>query len=398
MDLSKPDADLVASVAAAVSVPKEAPADSFVLHAPLELLARATLLPLVDAAGRDAACDRLVDLKTNYEAKGDPVTPAMRSDLSLADAAESLVTAIGSGDLDAVDVHAARIGEIASAAQLRELLAPPTAAMLSAAAHSSILFYLLPRVAATGAVDGGLVRGPARELARYPDWRLTWFEDDDLPTDAVTSLRDALLDVPMLGVPGSDFIFPIMNQAEEAGLPPKLLAGVDRGDVAGARRDVSRVAAWSMLQDNADSAPYGWTHCLTLPQAVLGVASSAEDGPGLDPSIGIAIAATDVIGFRSALGTCDIDPTYEPEPPATRDIGEAIADGPHVAAAVAWHTPQADRARLVAELVTRASAHNDAHYVKYTLACLDASADDPAAGPLYLAAAAYLAAWWAALN
>ena len=45
-----------------------------------------------------------------------------------------------------------------------------------------------------------------------------------------------------------------------------------------------------------------------------------------------------------------------------------------------------------------ASAHHDAHYVKYTLACLDASADDPDAGNLYVAAAAYLAAWWAALD
>ena len=47
------------------------------------------------------------------------------------------------------------------------------------------------------------------------------------------SLADALLDVPMLGVPGSDFIFPIMHQAEESGLATKLLSAfvTEPGDV-----------------------------------------------------------------------------------------------------------------------------------------------------------------------
>jgi hypothetical protein len=38
-----------------------------------------------------------------------------------------------------------------------------------------------------------------------PQWRLTWFEDPDEPI-AGTPLADALLDVPALGLPGSDFI------------------------------------------------------------------------------------------------------------------------------------------------------------------------------------------------
>jgi hypothetical protein len=62
--------------------------------------------------------------------------------------------------------------------------------------------------------------------------------------------------------------------------------------------------------------------------------------------------------------------------------------------AAAWHATADDRPRLVEALATRASLHHDAHLVKYTLACLDASRADPAAGPLYVAAAAYLSAWW----
>ena len=42
-----PDAALVGYVADRVREPREQPADSFVLHAPLELLARTALLPWV---------------------------------------------------------------------------------------------------------------------------------------------------------------------------------------------------------------------------------------------------------------------------------------------------------------------------------------------------------------
>jgi hypothetical protein len=50
----------------------------------------------------------------------------------------------------------------------------------------------------------------------------------------------------------------------------------------------------------------------------------------------------------------------------------------------------------ITELATTASLHHDAHFVKYTLAAIDATRDDPAARALYLDAADRLAAWWAA--
>jgi hypothetical protein len=45
-------------------------------------------------------------------------------------------------------------------------------------------------------------------------------------------------------------------------------------------------------------------------------------------------------------------------------------------------------------LVERAAIHADAHLVKYTTACLLAADRDPQEASLYLAAAAYLGAWW----
>src|SRR5215213_9533884 len=333
------DRRLAAEVAEVVAVPKEAPADSFILHAPLELLARVGLLPFVRPEARDAARRRMVWLAASYAAAGRPVerTPPAE-DLAIGDAADRLVAALAAGDLDDVDRYAAALGRRATPDQLRGLLAEPVAASLAAAAHGSILLYLLAQVAPRGEVTGAVLRGPARELARMPQWRLHWFEDPDEPI-AATPMADALLDVPALGLPGSAFIHPIMNQAEESGVATKLLSGVigHRPDAVAARRDLARVAAWSMLEEPPDHAPYGWSHCLTMPQAVLGLA-----GRGASERTAVAVAATHVVGFRAALGAVTIHGNWRPPAPATTDLVEAIGAGPLEAAASAWHAAEGD--------------------------------------------------------
>ena len=385
------DRTLIAEVGELLAVPKSAPADSFVLHAPLELLARAGLLSYVHPSSRPAARDRIRGLAAEYEAAGDPVEPPTPIDVeSVADGAARLVAALAAGDLDDVDRLAQWIGEHVTAVELRELLAQPVAASLAAAAHASILLYLLPRVALAGDVPITIVRGPARELARHPDWQLRWFED---PTDEVAmpaTLETALLEVPMLGLPGNNFIFPIMNQAEESGIAAKLLAGVIDGDPEQAGRDLARIAALSMIQESPDQAPYGWSHCLTMPQAVIALA-----GHGSNPRTAVAVASTHVVGFRAALGERVLDADYEPERTSTTDLAEAIEAGQATAAAMVWHAPEPELDGIVTELATRAALHHDAHLVKYTLACFDAADSDPSRRRLYLAAAASLSAWWA---
>ena len=384
------DRRLLGAVGEVVSVPKLAPATSFVLHAPLELLARAGLLDRVKPIARGEARRRVVGLAAQYQAAGEPVhAPRPYRAESVGDAAGALVGAIEGGDLGEVDRLASGLGQVATPRELAGFLAGPLAASLAAAAHSSILLYLLLRFAAAGEVPCTLVRGPARELARNPSWRLRWFEDPSEPS-AGGPLSQVLLDVPVLGVPGSDFIFPIMNQAEESGIARRLLAGIVSGpfDVAIARAQLSRVAAWSMLSEPPDHAPYGWSHCLTMPQAVMGLA-----GLGADPSVALAVAATHVVGFRAAMGRERLVGGFAPEHPGSDDLAGAIADGPDAAAAVAWHHRDLDL--VEAELATRASLHHDAHLVKYTLACFDAAQADAAERRLYLAAAASLSGWWA---
>ena len=388
------DDELVAAAGRVLAPPRAAPANSFVLHAPLELLARAALLPLVAPAAREGARARIVGLAAGYEAAGDPVDPpAAIAGRALDALARDLVAAIGAGDLDTVDAVGARFGALAEPADLQRCLGDALAPALAAAGHAPILLNLFPRVDLARVTTRAVLRGPAREIARNSDWRIRWHESAELGADG-PPLLDALLAVPQLGLPGSDFIFPVMHQVESAGVPDALFSGVVNGpiDVVAARRTVARVAAWSMLQEPDQYAPYGWTHCLTMPQAVMGIA-----GAGVEPRTAVAVAATFVAGFRAALGTVALDPAWQPEPFAAGTLTDALADGPDTAAAMVWHAPDDALASITTELVSRAALHHDAHLVKYTLACLHAAQDDSDARRLFLAAAASLSAFWARL-
>ncbi len=147
-----------------------------------------------------------------------------------------------------------------------------------------------------------------------------------------------------------------------------------------------------MLQEPGDFAPYGWSHCLTLPQAALAVARWSSD-----PTAALAIAATYVVGFRAALARNGLDPAWAP-PETTRDLSTALEQEPNEAAAAVWHAAGREIPEITRTLATRAAVHHDAHLVKYTLACLDAAAWDRNSAHVYLAAAASLHGWWTAVD
>jgi hypothetical protein len=388
------DAQLTDAVAAQLTPPKADGVDSFTLHAPLELLARTALLPMVEPCARDAARDRLARLGEAYVAAGESVPePAPRAYDDHDTAVAHLLAAIAAGDLDDADAGAAWLAEWATADELARLLADDVIPRLSAAGHGSILLYLLPRVAPRSRAAARPLRGLVRELARFPDWGLTWHLDRDDEPGPGRDLVEALRAPRSPGDAGSDFIFPTMALVERSGLAREALDGPTRGiGVAQAGRDLLRVAAASMIQDDPAAAPYGWSHCLTMPQAVLGLARTGA----AEPTAAIAVAATFVLGFRSTQGTTAIDLHTVPE-----RVGDPLAalDGsPAEAAAGAWHAATDERPALVARLASRAAAHEDAHLAKHTLACFDAARDDPAATRLHLAAAAHLNAWWRELD
>jgi hypothetical protein len=390
------DAALVGSVADAISVPRTDPADSFVLHSALELCARSALLPFVHGTHRADARQRIAEVAEQFLAFGDAISaPREMPFTSLAAAAEFLDQSIDHGDLDDVDACAYWLGRAAPANELAPLLADSIVPRLGAAAHAPIYLSLFPRVAPRGEATGELLRGLCRELARNPSWRIAWISEraarPQVPPASSEQLFAALEAAPMLGRPASAFIHPLMSRVDTAHCAALILDPVTSGgDVVERGRVLARFAAWSMLTEPGEQAPYGWSHCLTMPQAVMNIASSCTD-----PSMALAVAATYVLGFRVSLADQAVDTTPRWSSPQCT-LAEAIATSPTVARAVAWQLPAESFRDAMGELATFAAVHHDAHLAKYTLACFDAAADDPAHRRLFLTAAATLAGWWSA--
>jgi hypothetical protein len=311
------------------------PPDSFVLHAPLELLARVILTQQAPAVARPLAYERLRWLADKYAAAGvtaDPMPTPPPPDH------DELVLS------------------------------------LAAAGHAPILSSLRPRVSALPPLFGA--RLVATELARHPDWRLSWPRTRRAAGARSGDLAQRLAAPPSPGDPGSDFIFPMMHLTDSSGLAAELLEGPLRGmDLVEARRILLRVAAHSMLQDDPAAAAYQWTHCLTMPQAVLVAAEH-----GTDPDLAIAVAATHVLAFRATKGRVPLDPAWTPNP--------------DTAAGRAWSASEDRLPSLIEDLAAYGAVHPDAHLAKYTLACLDAADADPEARQVFLAAAAYLQDRW----
>jgi len=387
------DEQLFSLAARVVSIPKREPADSFILHAPLELIARRALLRYATPDRRTGVREQIVRVAALYERAADPVDAGARpSFASPAAACTAFADAAAAKDLDAVDAAAAWLGEHATTDDVMAL-ADTTVASLGAAGHANIYFLLLARSAWSSRAALGLLRPLAREVARYPEMRVSWLDDVsvggvDRP-DAGTGLARALAATPRLGLPGTDFVFPTVHQVDAGGQARAIVEPNLPADLDIASRVIQRSAAQSMLQDDPRFAPYGWTHCLTLSQAAIGVRHWLAD-----PLHAAAIAATYVVAFRASEGAHAIEPGFEPERPAIGAL-DALAAEPAVAAGAVYHASDEELDSVVPELAGRGGSHDDAHVAKYTLACLDAAASDPAAGRLYLAAAAYLGAWWA---
>jgi hypothetical protein len=386
-DLS--DAQLFDLAARVIAVPRRPEANSFVLHAPLELMARRLLLPLVPPARQRAVRERMLWVASSYESAAESADPPPTHTFRSVDAARrALLDAVAQGDLDGVDAAASWFVDAATLDDVMAL-AGPTLDMLAAAGHAPIAFFMLSRVAPTSRSSLMMLRPLLRELARAPQLRMEWIQHAEPPRGDEASFTAALARAPRLGLPGSDFIYPVVHQVDAGAIAHDLINSSIPADVSRAAVATLRVAARSMLQDDPEFAQYGWTHCLTLPQAIF------EIIPWLpDAHVAAAAAATYVVAFRSAEGRDSLDTRWVPEP-VSADPLNALEREPTVAAAAWYHASDDARAGALPELVARAASHEDAHFAKYTLACLAAAERDPGQRAVYLAAAASLAAWWA---
>lgn len=385
------DHEVIASVGEILSRPRDRIANSFVLHAPLELAARAALLHYVEDGRRTDARARILEIAREWSGYGAAAAePALGALPEANDAVAWFVGALEAGDPDAADAGALVIARTTAARDLAPLLGDAILTRTTAAAHAPILLYLLPRVAPRGELPVALLRPLARELALVPEWRIRWVDEFVPSATTADALFDAIATTPFVGMGESAFVHPTMMQVDPTGVAARQLAAtVPVVDHAAAARAVLRAAALSMLLEPDDHAPYGWSHCLTMPQAVLGIA-----GRLADPARAVAVAATYAVAFRATLASRPLSDCYAPEP-----VGggwrDGFAAGATVAAAAVWHADPVDDSAIVVELASRASVHPDAHLAKYTLACLDAAAFDRDRRRLYLAAAAHLHGVWA---
>ena len=284
------------------------PADSFVLHAPLELLARAVLLPLVHDRDREAArAPPRRGRPDRFEASGPGVEAARppradRFDIGARPRTARLADALRAGDLDGVDAagggwpmrrRAGAGGRTAAA------LAAPGAgltgrrrAMRRSSSACSPGWPVGPAV--TALPVRGLLRetGPPADLAA--------------PAGSMRSARLARGRRPGRGAVGhggpgdggSDFIQPTMDRVDATGMAAERCWGPS--PVGPATADAGWSCGWRPGRcswTEPAAAPYGWTHCLTMPQAVMALADV------VDPGRALRVAATEVLGFRAPSGT-----------------------------------------------------------------------------------------------
>jgi hypothetical protein len=355
--VSLSDAGLVQAVAWAIASPKSSEGTSFTLHAPLELLARATLLQLCPPQARSVGRIRIASIAAHYS-KGDEIDPPERTFPTLRLAKSALIAALREGDADTADAAVVALASRISAQEFCLLLSDEIAANLGAAAHAPLLLEALPGAAARYGNLSILLRAPIRALATDPGTRLTWIGEPQV-LSGPEGLWEALAEPPHIASP-SYAIAPTMLAVESDGFASRLLGRATQSAPEAVSQSLLRIAALSMIQDDPNQAPYGWTHCLTLPQGVMALAPYAEDIDRL-----ARIGATFVLGFRSTLGKNRLDKSWKP-------------------------TTSPD----VSTLAARAAGSADAHLAKYTVACLAAAAADPAERQLFLAAANYLGEWW----
>jgi hypothetical protein len=393
------DTELFRGAAHVISKPK-VELSSFRVHAPLEVMARYSLLSLVSPADRELARIQMVATVAHYESRGESVSPPTRKLPSMRpeEAVAELRRALQQGDVELADALCVRLADDCGLHSLLDSLGDLCMQTLSGAAHTHIGLMLMARMWNEVGPSGlSLARTGLRALAQEPQLNLRPVTRHDTLENPEKDLELRLSKVP--AIPSNKLSFGIqgmLQAAEKAGLVDQIvgdavLSGENLESCEGALRAVCRISAYSMLADSQEVAKYGWTHCLTIPQAAWALTRSL---PGLSFARQAAHSATTwVIGHRASLGNGDLNLQLQfPEP--AWELSDALARSSSAAASAAWHASADERPAIVRRLATEAAIRSDAHLVKYTGACLDAALQDSQHANLFHAAAAYLCSIW----
>lgn len=395
-DLS--DRHLCAAATRIVAEPDENPS-SFTLHAPLELMARFSLLPLVRPADREMARMQIVASVAAYqeEAKPTPLPTAHAPFPDLATAEREMAAAHKAADSARLEAMTLQLARQAGNAAVVRILTPVALPSLGAAAHAHIGLWLLLRHGGSGgdAQAAALLRNAVRMVASEPGARLKSFSGMDLriakpargSVDVAGEILTKLATAPDIGKEETHGIRGLMEAAERSGVADRLFGELMRthlvdDDIDAGFRAIAKVAAHIMLQsDNLDA------HRMTQPQAAFGL---SHYHPARKLALGSALVW--ITGYRAEGDKSRLDFDFQP-PPAPPGMGlrEALEAAPEVAASRFWWSAPEEAGQAYELLATEAAVRGKQHFVKYTRACFDMAALHPPDERLYLAAAAHKA-------
>jgi hypothetical protein len=383
-------------------------ATSFTLHAPLEVMARYRLLPLLAPADRDLARMQMLAIVAKYQACGENLPPPAQTITFNTDEAEAeLRKAASEGDVERADAICTGLADEYGVKVLLRSIADLALETLTAATHTHIGLMHIARIwSEAGPVATQLARTGLLAMAQEPVARLKPVSKRRVLKDPEGDLESILSQVPAQP-PSVKGIRAVLEDAEKAGLIEELLgdsllSNRDPAMCKAASRVACRIAALSMLGDSPEfpaslatfpcqAAKFIWTHCLTMPQAAWMLTQFVPQPEFAAQAAHVGAAW--VIGLRYCYGNgvLELRPSFEAP---HSDFAAALAESPRAAAATAWAVGREERPELVRILARESAIRSDAHLVKYVLACLDAAEQSPTDERLFHAAAAYLCSIW----
>ncbi|MDD9964997.1 MAG: hypothetical protein OXR73_02130, partial [Myxococcales bacterium] len=384
--------------------------NSYALHIGMETMARFRLLcRLSGQTRREWARKQAVAMASAYQHLDEdlPAPPPAVGGGSK-NPLERLLAAVDVGEVDDADRYAGSVASQMTSDLLIGPLANATLAHLGAAGHAPIFLSLAHRVG-TALPTMTMLPTIARGLAEGTQHRLgpASVEDDqqlpgvDRPEEGESiydAFNGALLRAPHVGPAAAGGIRATVEHAMRHTGPALAIEqplrrwtrdrAPTRAAAHAALAGVVAGAARLMLEEPRRDAKYHWTHCLTIPQGVWALSPVLEDR-----TMALRVATTLAVAFVATKGKSEIRGPLD-LPDGGCPLAEALTEDPTLAAAAAWQTPPEAVGQVHEQLAFEASARNDAHLVKFVLACLDGAAMNRRDAPLYRAAAAYLTSIW----
>lgn len=363
---------------------------SFELHTPLELMARYGLLPWVEGAFRHTARAQMLATALDFRRIAKPFPAALgpsveRASVSVDAPWRDIAAALRHPRPDDLQTVGAQLGE--------RILAN-----VGGAGHGHLL------LAFAHEADGWACERLVPHLRSFVEW----FASDET-TDGAALLEDlqplaaakriedvaAFLEAIPKNTAKSEHggIRGIVDRARQTGFDCQVAADPYARPLPRCVAALEVAARFMLLEE--DELEYGWSHCLTLPEAACTLAENATEGGAELPA---AVAVSYVAAFISALRSgAPLPPLADAGEPATarKDLRDVLTgnDALHAAPAVALRVSEAEATSAWPPICSLASVRPDAHLVKYTFACLRC-ANRSQHPRLFLAAAAKLLAAW----